>query len=72
VTDHRVPGASVLGGVERVLSGDMLGELMDAVAALRREEALDALLEEGAKRRGEGPAGEREGAAAAAAAAGGG
>lgn len=45
MTDHRVPGASVLGGVERVLSGEALPLLMDAVAAARRDEALDALLE---------------------------
>ncbi|GBF90670.1 peptide chain release factor [Raphidocelis subcapitata] len=45
VTDHRVPGLSVMGGVERVLSGDMLDALIDAVAAVRREEALAEVLE---------------------------
>lgn len=45
VTDHRVPGLSIMGGVERVLSGDMLDALIDAVAAARREEALAEVLE---------------------------
>lgn len=44
MTDHRVPGASILGGVQRVLSGDCLPEIMDAVAKQRRDEALDELL----------------------------
>jgi hypothetical protein len=34
-----------MGGVERVLSGDMLDALIDAVAAARREEALAEVLE---------------------------
>lgn len=46
VTDHRVAGAVIQGGVERVLSGDCLHELMDAVAGARREEALAAVLAE--------------------------
>jgi hypothetical protein len=45
VTDHRVPGLSIMGGVERVLSGGELATLIDAVAAARREEALAELLE---------------------------
>ena len=42
VSDHRVPGLTVMGGVERVLSGgEQLDALMDAVAAARREAALE-------------------------------
>ncbi|KAI8473338.1 MAG: peptide chain release factor 1 [Monoraphidium minutum] len=44
VTDHRVPGLSIMGGVERVLSGDMLGDLIGAVAAAKRDDALEELL----------------------------
>lgn len=44
VTDHRVPGATIMGGVDRVLSGGCLGELIDAVIRLRRDEALEELL----------------------------
>lgn len=42
-----------MGGVERVLSGEQLPALMDAVAAAKREEALDELL---AQQRGEAAA----------------
>jgi hypothetical protein len=57
VTEHRVPGASFLGGVERVLSGDELGSLMDAIARHRREEALDELLSAQREQRGQGGGG---------------